>query len=336
LRHRVAQAGIAARIAVCIAVGGASRYPTVMLDRKAIAATHERIAPHIRRTPMMTVNGADFDLPGEILLKLELLQHSGSFKARGAFANLLGRAIPAAGVVAASGGNHGAAVAYAARKLGIPAKIFVPTIASPAKLARIESYGAQAVVEGAVYADALAASRRWIAQSGALPVHAYDAEEILLGQGTLGQEIEEQAPDFDSLLVAVGGGGLIGGLAAWFAGRRRLIAVETHGTPSLSRALQAGTPVEVAVSGLAADSLGASCVGSLMFPLAQAYVDTAVLVDDAAVAQAQKLLWDRLRLVAEPGGAAAFAALLSGAYLPRDGERVAVLLCGANTTAVSF
>ena len=307
-----------------------------MLDRDRIAATRELIAPYLRQTPVIEVSGRDFGLDCTLIFKLELLQHSGSFKARGAFANLLGREVPPAGVVAASGGNHGAAVAYAARVLGVPAKIFVPMIASPAKLARIESYGAEVVVTGEVYADALAASQRWIEESGALPVHAYDAPETLLGQGTLGAELEAQVENFDCLLVAVGGGGLIGGIAAWLAGRHRLLGVETHSTPSLSRALEAGAPVDVAVGGLAADSLGASRVGGLMLPIAQAFVERVLLVDDEDVAEAQALLWDRLRLVTEPGGAAAFAALLSGAYRPGKGERVCVLLCGANTTAVSF
>lgn len=303
-------------------------------DIRAAAAL---IALRIRATPAITVSGAAFGLPFDIGFKLELLQHSGSFKARGAFTSLMTQAIPAAGVVAASGGNHGAAVAYAARELGIPAKIFVPAIASEAKLARIRSYGAEVVVGGAAYADALTASEAWIAASGALGIHAYDQRATLLGQGTLGPEIVAQLAGIDTLLVAVGGGGLIGGLAAWFRGGAvKLVGVETPGAPSLHAALSAGQPVDVAVSGLAADSLGARRVGRLMFPLAQKYVERVVLVEDAAIRAAQEKLWEALRLVAEPGGAAALAALTSGAYQPKPNERVGVLLCGGNTTAVKF
>jgi len=302
-------------------------------DIRAAAAL---IALRIRATPAITVSGAAFGLPYDIGFKLELLQHSGSFKARGAFTSLMTQAIPSAGVVAASGGNHGAAVAYAARELGIPAKIFVPAIASEAKLARIRSYGAEVVVGGAAYADALALSEDWIASSGALGIHAYDQRATLMGQGTLGPEIVAQLPGIDTLLVAVGGGGLIGGLAAWFRGGVKLVGVETPGTPSLHAALKSGQPVDVAVSGLAADSLGARRVGRLMFPLAQKYVERVVLVEDAAIRAAQEKLWEALRLVAEPGGAAALAALTSGAYQPKPNERVGVLLCGGNTTAVKF
>lgn len=307
------------------------------IDRAAVAAMALRIRPHIRRTPVLAVDLADFGRPPcAVALKLEQLQHSGSFKARGAFANLLGRQVPAAGVVAASGGNHGAAIAYAAMRLGVPATIFVPAITSPAKMARIRGYGARLVVGGERYADALAASETFLASSGALPVHAYDQRETLLGQGSVGQEIEAQLPDLDSLLVAVGGGGLIGGLAAWFAGRVKLVAVEPESAPTLNRALAAGRPVEAPAGGIAADSLAPRQVGRLMFPLAQAHVAKSVLVDDDAIRDAQVQLWDRLRLVVEPGGAAAFAALLAGRYTPAEGERVGVLLCGANTDVVKF
>lgn len=307
------------------------------LDRKAIAAAARLVQPHVRRTPVLHADMADFGgAPHPVALKLELLQHTGSFKVRGAFASLLGRPVPPAGVVAASGGNHGAAVAYAAMKLGIPATIFVPAIASAAKLARIRAYGANLVTAGERYADALAASERLVAEQGAMPVHAYDQRETLLGQGGVGLEIEEQLPELDTLLVAVGGGGLIGGIAAWFRGRVKLVAVEPETAPTLHRALAAGGPVEAEAGGIAADSLAPRQVGRLMFPLAQAFVAQSVLVTDAAIATAQQRLWDGARLATEPGGVAAFAALLSGRYRPAPGERVGVLLCGANTDAVHF
>jgi threonine dehydratase len=285
----------------------------------------------------MTIAGDELGLaPDPLTLKLELFQHTGSFKPRGAFANLLMREVPAAGVVAASGGNLGAAVAYAAMKLGVPARIFVPAVASPAKQQRIRDYGADLVVGGERYADALAASEVWAAESGALQVHAYDQVETLLGQGTLGRELEDQVPALDTLLVAVGGGGLIGGVAAWYAGRVKIIGVEPEAAPTLTRALEAGRPVDAPAGGIAADSLAPRRVGELMFPIAQAHVSAMALVPDEAIRAAQEALWSSLRIVAEPGGAAAFAALQSGRYRPRGGERVGVLVCGGNTTAVDF
>ncbi|MGH7527256.1 MAG: threonine/serine dehydratase [Gemmatimonadales bacterium] len=310
----------------------------VALDREAIAAVHRVIRPHIRRTPVVEVGGADFGLDRsvDLRLKLELLQYAGSFKPRGAFANLLARKIPDAGVVAASGGNHGAAVAFAAMRLGVAAKIFVPTVASPVKMQQIKGYGAELVVEGDRYADALAASERWVAASGALAVHAYDQPETLLGQGSVGAELEQQAPDLDTVLVAVGGGGLIGGIAAWYGGKVRILGVEPELAPTLTKALAAGRPVDAEAGGIAADSLAPRRVGELMFPIAQRHVERVVLVADAAIREAQEALWRVLRVVAEPGGAAALAALLSGGYRPRDNERVGVLVCGGNTTAVDF
>jgi len=270
-------------------------------------------------------------------LKLELMQHSGSFKARGAFANLLLRDVPSAGVVAASGGNHGAAVAYAGQRLGIRATIFVPSITSPAKVDRIRAYGAEIVVSGDRYADALAASQQRIAETGALGVHAFDQIETLLGQGTVGLEIEADAPDADTLLLAVGGGGLIGGVASWLGGRMKIVAVESDGAPTLHAAFAAGQPVDAPTGGIAADSLAPQRVGDLPFPIMQAHVEPkVVLVTDDEIRQAQVALWTVLRIVAEPGGAAAFAALLSQRYRPAPGERVAVLVCGGNTTAVNF
>jgi threonine dehydratase len=295
------------------------------------------VRPHVRRTPVVEIDGTDVGLaPGRVRLKLEHLQHSGSFKVRGAFANLLMRQVPAAGVVAASGGNHGAAVAYAALRRRVPAKIFVPTVSSPAKVQRIREYGADLVIHGERYADALAASEAWVEQSGAMPVHAFDQDETMLGQGTAGMELAEQAPDIDTLLVSVGGGGLIAGIAAWFAGRIKVVGVEPFASPTLTKALEAGGPTDAPAGGLAADSLAPRRVGERVFPIAKAYVQGTVLVADEAIRQGQKALWQTLRIVAEPGGAAAFSALSSGAYRPAAGERVAVMISGGNTTAVNF
>jgi threonine dehydratase len=271
-----------------------------------------------------------------VQLKLELLQRAGSFKTRGAFANLLTRPVPPAGVVAASGGNHGTAVAFAAMELKVPAKIYVPTISSPAKIERIRAYGADLVVGGERYAEALAASEEWAADTGALPVHAFDQRETLLGQGTVGLELAAQAPDLDTLLVAVGGGGLIAGIAAWYRGRVRVIGVEPALAPTLSEALKAGRPVDAPAGGIAADSLAPRRVGELVFPLARDYVERVVLVEDEAIRAAQRALWDTLRIVAEPGGAAALSALLCRAYQPAPNERVGVMVSGGNSTAVRF
>ncbi|MBV9494101.1 MAG: threonine/serine dehydratase [Acidobacteria bacterium] len=309
----------------------------VTLDRDGILAAAELVRPYVRETPVLASRGADFGLPDfDLRFKLEYLQHSGSFKARGAFASLLLRDVPSVGVVAASGGNHGAAVAYASRALGIPASIYVPTVSSPAKIQRIRDYGARLVVTGDVYPQALAESEKFAAESGAMRIHAYDQTETLLGQATLGVEIERQMPDLDTLLVAVGGGGLIGGLAAWLGGRIRIVGVEPFGAPTLHNALEAGKPVDAPTGSVAADSLSPQRVGELMFPLAQQHVAEVVLVTDDAIRESQRRLWNTLRVVAEPGGAAAFSALLSGAYKPREGERVGVLICGANTDVVQF
>ena len=311
--------------------------PKSSIDRQKIAGTYQLIRPYIRRTPVVEVAGADFGLDHvSLVLKLELLQHAGSFKPRGAFANLLTRDVPPAGVVAASGGNHGAAVAFAAMKLGKPAKIFVPSVASPAKIARIRAYGADLVVTGDQYDEALAASQSWAAQSGAMAVHAYDQVETILGQGSVGLEFEEQDPALHTLLVAVGGGGLLGGIATWYAGRIKIVGVEPEAAPTLTRALEAGHPVDAEAGGIAADSLAPKRVGELMFPLAQSYVDRVLLVSDEAIQTAQQTLWNVLRVAAEPGGAAALAALLTGRYQPKPGERVGVLVCGGNTSAVDF
>ena len=310
---------------------------TTQLTREHIARTYERIRSHVRRTPVIEVDAADFGLASQpIVFKLEFLQHAGSFKSRGAFTNLLTRPVPAAGVVAASGGNHGLAVAFAANRLGIPATIFVPSVAAATKQERIRSLNAKLVVSGERYADALEASRRFVAESGAMEIHAYDQVETLLGQGTLALELEEQSPSLDTVLIAVGGGGLIGGVAAWSRGKTRLIAVEPYASPTLHRALEAGEPVDAEAGGIAADSLAPRRVGQLMFPLAQKFVERVVLVEDEAIRRSQLELWRALRIAAAPPGSAAMAALLSGAYEPAEGERVGVVLCGGNTDAVKF
>jgi threonine dehydratase len=306
------------------------------INRDTIAATYALIRPHVRRTPVMEVEATDFGLQGRpLVFKLELFQHTGSFKPRGALASLLSLPVPPAGVVAASGGNHGLAVAYAAHKLGVPARIFVPSVAAATKRARIRELGADLVIAGERYADALGASRDFAATSGAREIHAFDQPTTLLGQGTLGLEIEEQS-SLDTLLVAVGGGGLIGGVAAWFAGRIRIVGVEPHTAPTLFRAREAGHPVDAEAGGVAADSLAPRQVGQLMFPLAEQYVEKVVLVEDDAIRDAQRALWRVMRVASEPGGAAACAALLSGAYQPSPGERVGIVVCGGNTDAVDF
>ena len=314
----------------------------VAIDRERIAATERIIRPHIRRTPVVEVDLADFGggVSRPITLKLELMQHAGSFKTRGAFAHLLTRDVPAAGVAAASGGNHGAAVAFAAQKLGVPARIFVPVISSPAKIQRIRDFGAELVVGGERYADALEASERYVEESGALAVHAFDQVETLLGQGSLGLEVEEQVPHATAVLMGVGGGGLIGGVAAWFAGKpgrtTRVIGVEPELAPTLTRALEAGEPVDAEAGGVAADSLAPRRVGELVFPIARDFVDRVVLVTDDAIRAAQVALWRTLRIAAEPGGVAALSALLSGAYEPAPGEHTVVVVSGGNTAAVNF
>jgi threonine dehydratase len=308
-----------------------------LIDRDRIVATEGVIRPHIRRTPIADLRGEDLGLPGHTLtLKLELLQHSGSFKARGAFSNLLHRDVPPIGVVAASGGNHGAAVAYAAMKLGIPARIFVPAIASAAKIERIRQYRAELVIQGERYADALAASEECAADTGALRIHAFDQVETLCGQATVGLELQQQAPDLETVLVAVGGGGLLAGIACWYDGAARLVGVEPELAPTLTRALEAGRPVDADAGGIAADSLAPRRVGELVFPIVQRRVDRVILVSDTEIREAQMALWNLLRIVAEPGGAAAFAALLFGRYRPRAGERVGVVVSGGNTVAVDF
>lgn len=295
-----------------------------MITRDDIRRTYETIRPYVRRTPVVEV-----DLGGPVTLKLEQMQCAGSFKARGAFTNLLLREVPAAGVAAASGGNHGVAVAYAAHRLGMPARIFVPTVSSPAKIERIRQL-ADLVIAGDRYADALAAAEEWIASSGAMSVHAYDQRETILGQATLALELAEQAGPLDTVLVPVGGGGLIAGIASYFAGAVKVIGVEPDGAPTLAYARAAGAPVDAPAGSIAVDALAPRRVGELVFPITQAYVSDVILVNDDAIRGAQRTLWQSARIAAEPAASVGVAALLSGAYRPAAGERVAVVISGAN------
>ncbi len=304
------------------------------ITRAAITEAATRIAPFIRRTPVMGIAVPGIERP--VCLKLELFQHTGSFKPRGAFTNLVGAKIPGAGVAAASGGNHGAAVAYVAKVLGISARIFVPTISSPAKVARIAGYGATIVQQGANYQEAVGLCQDYVRESGAMNIHAFDMEATLAGQGTLGCELEEQAPDLDRILVAVGGGGLIGGIAGWYQSKSKIVGIEPETCNCLHAALASGNTVATTPSGIATDSLGASSAGSLMFPIAQKFVDHVALVTDEDIRNAQRWLWTHAQIVAEPGGVAALAALLSGSYKPAKGERVGVIVCGANTPLATF
>ena len=313
-----------------------------VITRDEIRETYDTIRPFIRRTPVVRIDLSELDPSGPALptvtLKLEQLQCAGSFKARGAFANLLLRDVPPAGVVAASGGNHGVAVAYAAHRRSVPARIFVPTVSAPAKMERIRQLGAELIVTGERYADALAAAQAWVQSSGAMSVHAFDQRETLLGQGTVALELAAQAPEMgpemdralDTVLVPVGGGGLIGGIAAYFAGTVRVIGVEPEGAPTLTRARAEGRPADASAEGVAADALAPRRVGELVFPITQAYVEDVVLVDDASILAAQQALWQAVRIAAEPAASVGIAALLTGAYKPAPGEHVAVVISGAN------
>jgi threonine dehydratase len=301
-----------------------------VIGRDDIASAHLRIRGHVRRTPVLAADGASLGLGHDLTLKLELLQHTGSFKPRGAFNNLLSREVPAAGVAAASGGNHGAAVGYAAASLGIPARIFVPAIAGATKIALVRGTGADLEVVEGLYAEAYARSEAWRREHGAMSIHAYDAPETLAGQGTLALELEEQAPDLDILLVAVGGGGLIGGVAAWYGSRVRIVAVEPEQAATLATALHDGPEAEIRPAGVAANSLGASRIGRLCYDIARATGIEPVTVPDAAITEAQRRLWSAARILAEPGGATALAALTSGAFVPPPGARIGVVVCGGN------
>lgn len=305
------------------------------ITRIDIEEAARRIKPHVRRTPILETATGELAEDARAVLKLELLQHAGSFKPRGAFNAMLSGKVPAAGAIAASGGNHGAAVAYAARSLGHRAEIFVPTISSPAKQALLRDLGADLTVVGADFAEALEACLVRRKETGALMLHAYDAPEILAGQGTVAKEFMEQTPDLDTLLVSVGGGGLIGGIGLWLRGKVKLVAVESEGTPTLHTARREGRPTEIKVSGVAADSLGARTIGNLCFEESNPFIAESLLVADDAIKAAQSLLWKRFRLISEAGGATALAALTSGAYKPDRGERVGVLLCGGNASPES-
>ena len=305
------------------------------IDRDAIETTRTLIAPHVRRTPVIEIDGEELGLPPcALALKLEFLQHAGSFKARGAFANLLLRDIPDVGVTAASGGNHGAAVAYAAQRLGIRARVFVPAYSSPAKVDRIRRFGAELVVGGDDIADSFAASAAWSQESGALNVPPYDQRETMLGTGTLAAELEEQVGGLDRVLAAVGGGGLLGGIASWFAGRVAVVGVEPVGAPTMHHALAAGRPVDAPIGSVASDSRAPRRIGELVYPILARWADQPALVDDAPIVEAQRRLWDALRIAVEPGGATAAAALVAGAIVPRPGERIAIVLSGANIASL--
>ena len=306
----------------------------IMVTQADIRAALPRIAPYIQRTPVLTAH-----LPGlayPVQIKLENCQITGSFKARGAFNTLLSTDVPAGGVVAASGGNHGAAVAHAARTLGHAAHIFVPEFAGPAKIGLIRDTGAELTVSPGTYQESLDKALAYAAQTGAMQIHAYDAPATLTGQGTLALEWDEQGLTADTVLIAVGGGGLIGGALAFWQGARKVVAVEPELAPTLHLALKHGPDHAVQVSGIAANALGAKIIGRLCYDLVRAQNVPSLLVTDAAIAQAQKLLWDRLRQYVEPAGAAALAALLSGVYIPAPGEKVAVLVCGANPAPGPF
>lgn len=304
-----------------------------MVSQNDIAAAHQRIAPHIRRTPVIEIESDAFGSHPPLSLKLEFMQHTGAFKARGALNSLLSRDIPKAGVAAASGGNHGAAVAFAAQMVGVPARIFVPEISSPAKLAKIRGYGADLVVEGPRYADALERCEAFVAETGALSIHAYDSAETVTGQGTVAREWTEQVSGLDTVLVAVGGGGLIAGVAAWFHDAAKVIGVEPEGACGLAAALSAGHPVDVEVHSVAADSLGARRVGKVPFEIAKQRVADVLTVPDADIIESQRRLWRVLRVAAEPGAAAAIAPIVSGAYRPKPDEKIGILICGGNVDA---
>ncbi|UWQ91294.1 threonine/serine dehydratase [Rhodobacteraceae bacterium M382] len=305
-----------------------------MAFKSDIQSAAKRVLGHVQVTPVLTTQG--FGLPYPVELKLEHMQHTGSFKARGAFNTLLSRPVPDAGLVAASGGNHGAAVAYAARTLGHKARIFVPEMAGPSKIALIQQTGADLEVVPGAYANALELAQRFEQDTGAMQVHAYDAAATVAGQGTCFAEWEGQGLKADTILIAVGGGGLIAGALSWFEDSRKIVAVEPNTSCALQAALKAGAPVDVDVSGIAANALGAKRIGQIGFDLAQKSNLTSVTVSDDHIARAQRALWLEHRILVEPAGATALAALMSGVYQPEDGERVAVLVCGGNIAPDPF
>jgi threonine dehydratase len=308
----------------------------LLVTRSSIRSAYGRILPHIRITPVIDLPAGAFGIARPISLKLELFQHAGSFKPRGAFNTLLSAKVPKAGIAAASGGNHGAAVAYAASMLKKKARIFVPEISSPAKIARIRDFGADVVVKGARFADALALCEAYQAESGAFGIHAYDAWSTIEGQGTVGLEWEWQAKGLDTVLVATGGGGLVSGIATWFGTRVKVISVEPEGSQALRASLKAGRAVDVTVESIAADSLGARNVGERVHAACAKNLASAITVPDDAIREAMRRLWSDFRVMSEPGGAAALAALLCGAYKPVRGERLGVLVCGGNVDIAKF
>ncbi len=302
------------------------------VTRFDIETAAERIDPHIRFTPVLQMEPGGFGVPGLLSLKLELLQHTGSFKPRGAFNRMLTAEMDASGVLAASGGNFGLAVAYAARELGHPAEIFVPSTSPPMKIDRIRGYGATVHVVRGYYADAYAACEERAFQTGAAFMHPYDQPQVVAGQGTLARELAAQLPVLDTVVVAVGGGGLVDGVAAWFCDDVRVVGVEPEASPTLSAALEAGEPVDIDVGGVAADALGAKRAGMIGLAVARRYVNRVVLVDDEAIMRARRSLWTETRVAAEPGAAAPLAALQSAAYVPAPDERVALVICGGNAS----
>lgn len=299
-------------------------------DRADVLEAAARLRGLIRRTPTLELAGAELGVPGRVVLKLELLQHVGVFKVRGALNTLLSVQAPDAGVVAASGGNHGAAVAWAAARAGVPARIFVPATSPQLKLDRIASYGADVTVVDGYYPDALAASQKWAAERDVLEIHAYDMPSVVAGQGTLGLELLEQLPPATAVLVSCGGGGLYAGVALAIDGHARVVPVEPERCPSLHAAIGNGGPVPVAVGGVAADSMGAASVGEIAHAVATRRGESSTLVPDDAIVSARALLWERCRVLAEPGGAAALAALLSGAFRPGPDDTTAVVVSGGN------
>ena len=305
-----------------------------VVSRKDIEAAASRINSRVRRTPVIQLEEAAFGIDAEIFLKLELFQHTGSFKPRGAFNRILSADVPPAGVITASGGNHGQAVAYASKVLGIDAEIFVPEGSPPLKADRIRRHGAVVTVTGEYFDDAMDACRVRALETGALLVHAYDDQAVVAGQGLVGREMEGQLPDLDTVLVAVGGGGLAAGVAAWYQSERKVVTVEPESCTSLASALAAGQPVDVSVGGIASDALGARKIGEIPFSIAREHIAEAVLVSDEAILEARQRLWENLRIVAEPGGVASLAALLSASYVPAKGERVGVIICGGNTASL--
>jgi threonine dehydratase len=307
-----------------------------MITKEDIRGAAQRIAPYIRTTPVIRLESSWFDVPGDTFLKLESLQVTGSFKPRGAFNRLLGEPIPPSGVITASGGNHGIAVAYAAQKLGARAEIYVPSLATELKRKMLTDLGAKIVVAGNTYVEALAASEVRAAESGALNVHAFDHAATVAGQGTVAMELDAQLPDIDTVLISVGGGGFIGGIATWFSRRIKVVSVEPMQCPTLNRALQARVPVDVETGGIAADSLGCRRIGDVPFSVLLPAVSDSVLVSDEQIRDAQMVLWEKFRIASEPGGATAFAALVSGAYVRSPGEKIAVVICGGNADPASF